>query len=594
MRCDRIRMHLMSLVFWCGVSVFSGTTIAATILPESAIAKADPLLISQSESTLQQTDPNRDRFLQPVPLPLPPSPEEQAPILPAPIPKLTPAQPAIKLLVRKIKVTGSTIFSSKDITPIIQRFEGRSLTLEELRGVANAITQLYLNQGYITSRAILPDQKITDGVVQIRVIEGSLEQIEVEGTRRVNPSYLSSRIRLGSKTPLNEDQLENQLRLLRADPLFENVEASLRSGSKLGQSILTVRVKEANPFSSTVSIDNYSPPSVGSERVGINLRHRNLTGIGDEIAGSYYRSLTGGSNLYDFSYRVPLNPMNGTLQLRIAPDYYRITDSDFATFGIRGSAELYELSYRQPLVRSPREEFALSLGFTFQRFETLFNPFGTGEIPLVSNFAPEGVSRTSVIKFAQDYVIRDSQGTWALRSQFNFGTGLFNATINTEPNPDGRFFSWQTQVQRVQVLSRDQLLIVQADLQLTPNSLLPSQQFVIGGGQSLRGYRQNVRAGDNGVRLSVEDRIAVQRNQAGIPILEVAPFLDLGTVWNVSDNPNQLPRQRFLASTGLGVLWEPLPHLNLRLDYGLPLTNLRDRGDNAQDNGFYFSASYRF
>lgn len=149
------------------------------------------------------------------------------------------------------------------------------------------------------------------------------------------------------------------------------------------------------------------------------------------------------------------------------------------------------------------------------------------------------------------------------------------------------------QVQRVQRLTNDNLLIAQAEVQLTPNGLLPSQQFVIGGGQSLRGYRQNARAGDNGVRFSLEDRITLEKDESGNSMLQIAPFFDSGVIWNVNNNPNQLQKQRFLAGVGLGVLWEPLPNLNMRLDYGLPLINLDDRGENAQDHGFYFSVGYR-
>jgi hemolysin activation/secretion protein len=76
-------------------------------------------------------------------------------------------------------------------------------------------------------------------------------------------------------------------------------------------------------------------------------------------------------------------------------------------------------------------------------------------------------------------------------------------------------------------------------------------------------------------------------------VFQLAPFVDLGTVWNVSDNPNKLQRQTFLAGAGLGLLYSPLPKLNLRLDYGLPLVNLVDRGANVQDSGFYFSVNYQ-
>ena len=500
---------------------------------------------------------------------------------------------ADRVTVQKIEVIGSTVFDSDELDSIIKPFEGRSLTLEERRSVADAITQLYLDQGYITSRALLENAETTDGVLKVRIIEGGLAEIKIEGTRRLNPSYIRSRIELGAGTPLNTAKLEDQLRLLRADPLLENIEASLQASGQVGQSNLVVRVQEADPFEANFSIDNYSPPSVGSERLGMGLRYRNLTGIGDELAGSYYRSTTGGADVFDFSYRVPLNAMNGTLQLRAAPNRNEITQSPFSELDIRGKSQLYELSYRQPLIRTPREEFALSVGFGFQEGQTfLFN-----ELPTPFGIGPDedGVSRTSVVKLSQDYLKRDPGGAWSLRSQFSIGTGLFDATTNESPIPDGQFFSWLGQVQRVQRLGDDHLLIVQADLQLTPDSLLPSQQFVIGGGQSVRGYRQNVRSGDNGFRFSIEDRITVGRDEAGAPTIQLAPFIDVGAIWNQSDNPNKLPDQTFLVGAGLGLLWDQfagVKGLSVRLDYGLPFINLSDRGTNAQDEGFYFSVNY--
>ncbi|MBW4501607.1 MAG: ShlB/FhaC/HecB family hemolysin secretion/activation protein [Scytonema hyalinum WJT4-NPBG1] len=573
-------------IFWLWASsvlavIYNTSNVVAQTLPDPTVSP--------------QSDPNRDRFLQPapVPSPVPENTQPQPELTPSTPEKVEPSQPEQRFFVKEIKVTPSTVLSQAEIDKITQPFKDRdNVTLQELVDVADKITQFYLNRGYITSRAVLVDQTLTTGVVQIRIIEGGVEEIKVEGTQRVNPEYITSRIRLAGLNPVRKDKLEDQLILLRADPLFRNVEGSLRPGNKFGQSIVVVRVSEANPFRAAFNVDNYSPPSVGSERFGVGLAYRNITGFGDQIAFSYNRSTTGGANLYDFNYRVPLNAMNGTLQLRAAINDYKITDPQFSAFGIRGNSNLYELSYSQPLIRSPREEFALSLGFTFQDGQT----FVFNNLPFAFGIGPDknGVSRTSVFKFGLDYVKRDPKGAWTLRSQFNLGTGLFDATINSDPIPDSRFFSWLAQVQRVQRLSNDQLLIAAIDLQLTPNSLLPSQQFIIGGGQSVRGYRQNARYGDNGVRFSVEDRITLQRNEAGAATLQIAPFIDLGAVWNKSDNPNDrsLPGQRFLASGGLGLLWEPIPRLNVRLDYGIPFVDLSDRGNNVQDSGFYFSINY--
>jgi hemolysin activation/secretion protein len=491
---------------------------------------------------------------------------------------------------------GNIVFRLNEQNSTNQPSNGCYVTRKEIEsGISDRITELYISANYITSRAVLPDQKVSNsGEVAIRVIEGGIAEIKVEGTQRVNPDYIRSRIRLAGLNPLNKDNLEDQLKLLRADPLFKNVEASLRPadvGSKVGQSIIVVRVVEANPLRAAFGIDNYSPPSLGSERFGVGFAYQNLITSGDRISTSYNRSTTGGLNLYDFNYRLPLNAMDGSLQLRAAINNSRITDPQFKNLNIRGDSNLYEINYRQPLIRSTREEFALSLGFTYQDGQTFLfdNGFRFGIGPDAS-----GVSRTSVLRFGQDYISRDLKGAWTARSLFNFGIGLLDATINNHPTPDSRFFSWFGEVQRVQQLSENQQLIAGIDLQLTPNSLLPSQQYIIGGAQSVRGYRQNARSGDNGFRFSLEDQITVVRNEAGLATLQLAPFIDLGAVWNNPDNPNNvsLPAKRFLSSAGLGLLWQPIPKLNLRLDYGIPFVNLNE-GNNAQDSGFHFSVYYQ-
>jgi len=575
---SRLTKHLLwTIVLFCIVICGDST---------SSIAQGQPI-----PSEILQPNPNEDRFPQPAPTPEPiPDSEETTPVRPPSPPPESTDTNSQKVPVKKIEVTESSIFTPEELNAIVQPFEGRSLTLQQLKEVADQITQLYLEKGFITSRAILVDQPIEEGIVTIRILEGSLEEIKIEGNVRVNPEYVRSRVQLGAGKPLNTADLEDQLRLLRADPLFENIEASLRMGSQQGKSILIVRIAETNPFEGNVSIDNYSPPSVGSERLGVRFAHLNLTGNGDRIGTSFFHTTRSGSDVGEISYRLPVNPMNGTVQLRTSLSRNKVVESGFSFFDIEGESQLYEASFRQPLIRTPREEFALSLGFAYQRNKALLGDI----LPVSPGANSEGVTTTSVIKFGQDYLRRDARGAWSWRSLLSLGTDFFSATDNPEPTPDGQFISWLGQVQRVQVLNENNLLIVGADVQLTPDSLVPSQQFVIGGGQSLRGYRQNIRAGDNGFRFSMEDRITLERDEGGIPTFQLAPFFDAGLVWNDSDNPSPLPGERFLAGVGLGVIWQPLPKLNLRLDYGVPLIDLDDRGTNAQDEGFYFSVNYEF
>ncbi|MGD2182876.1 ShlB/FhaC/HecB family hemolysin secretion/activation protein [Lusitaniella coriacea] len=549
---------------------------------------------TETDSIAQIPDLNEDRFIQPDTEP----PEPLAPEEPAPEPQEpeTPPQPIPSeplpgnIQVNSITLVGSTIFSRDDFAEEIARLEGEKVAQEALEELTDRVTERYLEAGYITSRAILDEKSLASGDIQVQVLEGRVEDIEVEGTDRLG-NYVRSRVGLGTTTPINTAALENQLRLLRSDPLFENVEASLRTGSEPGSSIVVVRVTETRPFRGSASVDNYSPPSVGSERISFNASYRNLTGLGDEVAASFRTTAQGGSRTVDVLYRVPLNPMNGTLQLRTSLNWNDVVQGIGQVLDISGNSQLYDISFRQPLVRTPSEELALSVGFTHQTGQTF-----TFAGPFPFGFGPdaEGRSTTSVFKFGQDYVLREVSGAWALRSQFNIGTGLFDATSNESPVPDSHFFSWLGQVQRVQVLNENNFLIISADLQLSSAGLLPSQQFVIGGGQSVRGYRQNVRAADNGFRFSIEDRITLQRDEAGVARFLFIPFFETGLVWNRSNNPNTLQDQRFIAGLGAGFIWQPIEPLTIKLDYGVPLVNLSDRGENAQDDGFYFSVIYQF
>jgi hemolysin activation/secretion protein len=257
--------------------------------------------------------------------------------------------------------------------------------------------------------------------------------------------------------------------------------------------------------------------------------------------------------------------------------------------GLRSRDEVYALTYRQPIVKSLRQEFALSLGFSAQKSQTFL--FKDIPYPFGSSADANGVTQTRVLQFGQDYSRRDVLGAWVVSSSLNFGLGILDATQQSGSVPDGQFFSWQLQGQRVQRLGKGNLLIAQGNLQLSADSLLSSQQFNLGGAQSVRGFRQNARAGDNGWRLSLEGRIPVVKSAQQRPIFQLAPFVDAGAVWNTAGNPSGLIAQGFLAGAGLGLLWQPTESLNIRLDYGIPLVNLPDRSNGLQDSGLYFSVS---
>lgn len=550
--------------------------------------KKSELKTAQIRSLITQSEtPNRDRFLQLDRNSLPPIKPQEEPVLPQENPKLSPEfeeeNEDIEIPIKRIKVTGSSVFSSQELSQIIQSLEGKNIKISELKKLAKTITNKYLELGYITSRAIVPQQEIREGIVEIKIIEGSIANIQIEGNNRLRESYIKDRLELGTETPVRVDNLEGQLQLLRSNQTINNIEANIQPAEGEGASSLVVKVDEASPWLYGAELNNYGTVATGAEKLGLSLGYQNLTGNSDTLSFGFTQALGANSQSYNASYSLPLNAKDGTLQLRTNINRNEIVSEDFEDLNLEGDSELYEVSFRQPLTRTLQKELALSVGFSFQESRDFFNGVRLNQ-----------TNRTSVIKFGQDYTKRDVKGVWAFRSQFSLG---FDGSEEDEDVllaggelPDDVFVSWLGQTQRLQRLGANNLLIMQADVQLTPNRLSPSEQFVIGGVQSVRGYRQNARLGENGLRLSVEDRITLIKNKADQPLFQIAPFADLGIVGGDSTEDTD---NNFLAGIGLGLISEPIKGLSLRLDYAPPLIDLDDKGSNIQEDGLYFRLGYR-
>ncbi len=516
---------------------------------------------------------------------LPPTPAAPTtPIIPSPQlenPPETTFPSGKSFFVKEIQVKGYSVLKD-EIIKLKQGYENRNVTFEELLELRSQITKLYFDKGYINSGAFIPNnQNLISGVVQIQIVEGELEGITISGLKRLQTGYVRSRIERFAGKPLNQKRLEEALQLLQSDPLIKQVNAELTAGSVPGNNILEVKITESPAFHAGVVFGNNQSPSVGSQQASVFVAHDNLLGFGDKLSAEY--GVTEGLNLYDFNYSVPINALDGTVNVRYTNNGSRIIESDFRELNIRSETETLSFSIRQPLVRKSNNEFALGLAFDLRRSQT----FILNDIPYSFVEGPEdGESKLTVIRFSQDWLQRDATTVLAARSQFSLGIGAMDATVN-DSGTDGRFFTWLGQFQWVQRLSPRILMLAKVNTQLTGDSLLSPEKITIGGVDTVRGYRQNQLVGDNGVIGGVEVRIPLASN---VENLQLVPFFDIGTVWN---NRGSNPDQQTLASLGLGLQWQPYRGFVLRADYGIPLIGTGDSGSSLQDNGFNFSVRYQ-
>lgn len=529
----------------------------------------------------------------------PPTPPPSLTLPPMPAPPEGDVQKdlgQVRVFVNAIQVTGNTVFPDSEIKIVTAPYEDRIVNTEDLERLRLALTLLYINNGYITSGAVIPDQDVKDGVIQIQIIEGVLSRIDVEGTNWFRPGYLRDRVALGARPPLKLEPIQERLQLLQRDARIERINAELRPGDQRGESVLQLKVKEANPWKAWLDFSNYQTPIVGAERGLMTLAHYNVTGHGDPLSITYGGS-RGVHPIIDVSYTLPLNRYDTTFTAHYRRNDFVVISDQFRSLDLNSEAEIFGFTLRQPVYRTLSDELAVAITgeHLYNKITSAFDLPGQPFI-FIPGSSNTGVNQVSALRFIQEYQHRTLSSVIALRSRVSVGFDVLGATINSrdertesgEPLPSGRFVSWLGQAQAVRRL--DYLggwqILGRLDLQLSNNRLFPLEQIPVGGRFSVRGYRENTLVRDNGFLASFESRIPLLKFASGEDMLQFAQFVDVGRAWVSRDST---PAPETLASVGLGLRWNVLPRDRARFElyWGVPLNHVPHPSGNLQDHGIH-------
>ena len=537
--------------------------------------------------------------MMPIPTPLPkelPKPESPLPSIlpPAPVPERRGPMPTVKVYVREILVLGSTVFTAQELGQVTDPYRNREITSEDIESLRVALTVLYVKHGYSTSGTVVPDQAIVDGLLTLQIIEGTLSRINVEGNYWFRSSYFTSRLQRDAGPPVNVNALQQRLQLFQTDARIERINAELRPGETRGESVLNVRVAERRPIKAWVEYNNFSTPGVGSNRVMGTIVDENLLGFGDRVSVQYGQSFGTDSNAHgsginpnlNVNYVIPFTPYDTTFAVDYRRTDFTVIDSNVKALDINGKFESIGFTFRQPVFRTPSQEFALALSGQSESFRTslLGNPFE------FQSGSTNGLSQVSALRFAQEYVHRTQDQVISGLSRMTFGLPVLGATVNSGPDQaTGEFFSWLGQTQLVRRLNPTRVtLLARADLQLANKHLFLIEQMAVGGRYSVRGYREFTQLGDNAFLGSLETRIPVYTSAIGEELVYLVPFFDYGRAWNTNTVVN--PSPEWLGSVGVGTIWNFWQGSRFEVYWGQRLnppaqshhTNLQDYGVHVQ------------
>jgi hemolysin activation/secretion protein len=509
-------------------------------------------------------------------------------VLPPPPPEKKGDELALgRVFVRQIIITGSTAFSAEELRKISAPYTNRTLDSQDLEMLRRELTIHYIEKGFINSGALIPDQVVVDGVLRMHVHEGRLDHVEVEGERWFKESFIRDRLLIGSEKPLNIFSLQARLQLLQEDHRVESINAELKPGVRLGESLLRVRITEKNPLGAWFVLNNYQSPTVGAERGLMTLAHENLTGRGDILRLTYARS-DGLDPEIDAHYSLPLNPQDTTIALEYRKNDYRVVEEPFEPLDIVSKTDIYGISVRHPVYRTQNQELSLVLmgEYIENRTFLLAAPFSFSPGP------EEGKSCVTALRFSQEWMNRSQTRVLAARSRFSLGLDALGATSRESGIPDGQYFAWLGQFQWAEILNPSGIqMIARMDVQLTDDSLLPVEQMAVGGRYTVRGYRENQLVRDQALLASLESRIPLVKSFSLADYLDIVPFIDYGRAWN-KNLPT--PPIKSISSIGLGLRWgvtlaSPPVRLQPQFEiyWGYPLRDVEHSANNLQDDGIH-------
>ena len=406
--------------------------------------------------------------------------------------------------VKEVRFIGNTVFTSEQLRSLIDLSPGETIFSSDLIDLREKVTDYYVEQGYVSTSAVVSSQRPGSGIIEVQILEGTLKEILIKGTNYINDGYLYSRLpKVGQ--PLNQNELLDSLARLQDDPMIEEIQATLTE-SDLAENVVVLTISEQKRFRSSFGISNSFSRSVGTLGGSADANY-NLFGIGDNLNVGYTR--TEGLERFDTGYSVVLGKQNTQLTLAYADSDTEIIEDPISDLDIQGDYQTIRLGVRQPVRLSEESDLAFTIEGEVIDSEAFIQT--DDSFSFVEGLS-DGESDITALRLSQEYFTSNDSRSFGVRSQFNVGLPIFDAT-ETEVGIDGLFWSWQGQGQYLQRLGNSNLILAsRLNIQLTPDRLLPLEQLTLGGLRSVRGYRQNLSIGDNGVIGNVELQIPVFGN----------------------------------------------------------------------------------
>lgn len=484
----------------------------------------------------------------------------------------------------QVILEGSTVYSAADINALVKDSVGTQVSFADLNAIARAITKKYRDDGYIFSSAILPPQKIKDGVVRLKAVEGRITDVKLVGEFKDDNNLIHDLAdKIKAAGPSNTKDIERYLLLIDDLPGIKArsvIQPSQTPGG--GELIITI---EQDEFEGSASLDNRGSSYLGRYRGTLVGAFNSLFGIHDRTtARAILTSQTKELRFADITHEEQLGTEGFRMKGRAAVTRTE-PGQELKSFDLKGDSELYDLEGMYPLIRGRQFNVNLLGGFTALNSETEIFSVTTAEDRVRSFRAGSRFDFTDTLAGVNQFDL-----------QFTKGVDMFGATDDgagrSRSNGEHDFFRTNLGVTRIQELGGNFSAQLGAAAQYSADPLLASEEFAIGGQDYGRAYDSGEIAGDRGVAGSFELRYNTVPFDDFIRSQQFYISYEIGKVWNENPVVGEYSHAS-LASAGLGVRFNLENDMYGYLELNTPLTR-NINAEHDDDSRLFFSLLKRF
>jgi hemolysin activation/secretion protein len=419
------------------------------------------------------------------------------------------AEPEGCLDIKKISVFGVKKIGRKKVRKAVTAKIKPCMNKQDLQEIQTIVQKMYVDKGYIGARIYFDFTEIKKNILNIAADEGFLEDIVMEDQNGKQQKGLRKKLQLFDAFPLRKGKVLNlrnieqgldQMNKLQSN----NVTMEVRPGDKEGGSVVVIKNQKSDTTQITAGYDNSGSDNTGRYKGNFSLSQDNLISLNDNLFVNASSTLWNNRNLrysdsLSASLRIPLGYWTVSDSFSYSR-YLTTTDGVLSSFESTGSSITNIFNIERMMLRGTSYKLTLGAQLALKDsenwLEDVYLDTSSRTLPVASAY----LTGTYYSKLGSIYS----------KLSYNKGLNIFGAPEDENMMPGkprtqfdsySLYFNYSKDLWKINYTAS-------IDAQYTKDDLFSSEQMLIGGEGTIRGFRDNSISGEKGFYIRNDFRIS--------------------------------------------------------------------------------------